>query len=358
MQKPVVVLDPHWRQLDELFSATDFSALNQLCELVWARDEPMPRRVLEENLHRASFIISARPKLDAGDIARAENLQAVIEVSGSFPDTIDYSSCFRRGIEVLCCAPGFRTSVAEMAVALALAGARGIVQEHEAFRVGKEHWLDDNAATDFSLYGQAIGFVGFGSIARECCRLLAPFKPKTLAYDPWLSSEIAKQHGAELVALDQVARSSRCLFVTASPTKANKGLIDAATLATMPPGALLVLISRAHVVDFGALEMAVREGRIRAAMDVFSAEPVPSNDSVRTLQNAILSPHRGAAVKGGRHLIGRMIVKDLARMLGGEPPADLQRAQPDLVSYLVGVQPANDDNSVSMALNRGRETIR
>lgn len=353
MQKPVVVLDPHWRQLDELFSAVDFNALNQMCELVWGRDEPMPRSVLEENLQRMSFLVSAQPKLGADDIAKAENLRAVIEVSGSFPDTIDYSSCFQRGVEVLCCAPGFRTSVAEMAVALALAGARGVVQEHEAFRVGREHWLDDNAATDFSLYGQTIGFVGFGSIARECNRLLAPFTPKTFAYDPWLHPDIAEQHGVELVTLDQLARASRCLFVTASPTRDNKGLVDAATLAKMPSGALLVLVSRAHVVDFGALESAVREGRIRAAIDVFSTEPVSSTDGIRSLQNAILSPHRAAAVKGGRHPIGQMIVRDLARMLGGEPPANLQRAQPDLVSHLAGVQLANGVQS--MAAKRGRE---
>lgn len=353
MQRPVVILDPHWRSIDELFSAADFNRLNQLCEVIWARDEPMPRSFLDENLARASFVISAKPQLSANDVAKAGNLRAIFEVSGSFPDTIDYASCFERGIEILCCAPGFRTSVAEMAVALALAGARGVVQEHEAFRIGQEHWLDDNAATDFSFYGQNIGFVGFGSIARECNRLLAPFAPKTLAYDPWLSTEVAQRHGVELVTLDVLARASRCLFVTAAPTKDNKGLVDGATMAKMQQGSLLVLISRAHVVDFEALEAAVREGRIRAAIDVFNSEPVLATDSVRSLKNAILSPHRAAAVKDGRQPIGHMIVQDLVRMLDGQPPASLQRAQPEFVAHLAGVQKANGVEG--MAANRGRE---
>ena len=58
-----------------------------------------------------------------------------------------------------------------------LAGARGLVVEHEAFRRGEERWFSDNIATDFSLYRQDVGFIGFGSIGRECARLLAPFQP-------------------------------------------------------------------------------------------------------------------------------------------------------------------------------------
>ena len=53
---------------------------------------------------------------------------------------------------------------------------RGIVDEHERFRTGSERWLNDNAGIDFSLHGQTVGFVGFGSIAQECTRLLQPFR--------------------------------------------------------------------------------------------------------------------------------------------------------------------------------------
>ena len=349
MSKPIVVLDPHWRQLDEIFSPDDLATLGSMCELVWARDEPMPRKVLEDHLATMSILIAARPALDASDLANAPKLRAVIEVSGAFPDTIDYAACFDRGVHVLSCAPGFRASVAEMAVAMALAGARGLVQEHEAFRGGSEHWLSDNVATDFSLYGQTIGFVGFGSIARECSRLLMPFGPRILAYDPWLKHEQFQEHSAVQTTLDDVMRCSRCLFVAATPTHENKGLIDAEAIAKMPRGALLVLISRAHLVDFDALVAAVREHRIRAAIDVFPTEPVANDDAVRSLPNAILSPHRAAAVRGGRQLIGRMIVEDVANLLRGQAPINLQPATPEKVARSAGAGHATGTLTLALA---------
>ena len=177
----------------------------------------------EENIGRARFYLAANPLIDSNRVAAAHKLQAIIELYGAFPDTVDYSACFSRGIEVLSTGPGMRNSVAEMAIAMALAGAWGLVQEHENFRRGTENWFSDNDATDFSLYGADVGFVGFGQIARECTRLLAPFAPNVTAYDPWVDPELAKDYGVRLVSLDEVARSSRCLFVTAAPTRSNRG---------------------------------------------------------------------------------------------------------------------------------------
>jgi len=68
MNKPIAVLDPQWRKLDELFSAADLSRLGELCDLVWAKNEPMPKEVLDENLARMTFYLSALPVLDAGQI--------------------------------------------------------------------------------------------------------------------------------------------------------------------------------------------------------------------------------------------------------------------------------------------------
>jgi phosphoglycerate dehydrogenase-like enzyme len=336
--KPLAILDPQWRRLDELFAADDLQALGQLCELVWARDGHMPETLLSETIGRATFYLAANPLMGVEQIATAHKLRAIIELYGAFPDTVDYAACFARGIEVLSTGPGMRNSVAEMALAMALSGARGLVQEHENFRAGKEHWFSDNEETDFSLYGANVGFVGFGQIARECCRLLKPFGPKIVAYDPWVSPELANEYGVRLISLDEVARFSRCLFVTAAPTKSNKGLVDAATIEQLPRKALVVVVSRAHVVDFGALTAAVRRGAIRAAIDVHPVEPPPMDDPIRSLSEVILSPHRAAAVRNGRQLMGHLIVEDIRRMIDGSPPANLARATPGHIDELAGIQ--------------------
>ncbi|PUB14960.1 NAD(P)-dependent oxidoreductase [Yoonia sediminilitoris] len=337
MTKPTIILDPHWRQMDELFSAPAQAQLFDQYNVVWGKDDPMPPELLAASLPDTSVLIAATPHVQADALAAAPQLRAVIEVSGAFPDTIDYAACDAAGVEVLSCAPGFRRAVAEMGLGMAIAGARGLVTEHEQFRAGGENWLNDNTHTDFSLFGAEIGFIGFGQIAQELSRLLAPFSAQIKAYDPWLPTDVADRFGVTLMDLDALLRNVRCLFVTAVPTVENLHLLNASNLAKLPDQALVVLLSRAHLVDFDALTDAVTSGRIRAAIDVFPHEPIAADDPLRRVENVILSPHRAAAVKGGRQLIGDMIVADLSAIFSGGPARQLGRADTAKIGSLAGV---------------------
>ena len=340
MIRPAVVLAPHWRQMSELFSADRETELRRMCDVVWGRDEPIPESVLDAALPDATVLIASAPVISAESLARMSCLKAVIEVSGSFPNTIDYSACSRKGVEVLSCAPGFRSSVAEMGLAMALAAARGLVTEHEAFRKGREGWLKDNPKTDFSLFGAKVGFVGFGQIARELSRLLTPFRPRIRTFDPWLPAGVADRHGVGTCGLEKLASWARCLFVTAVPTTENRGMVSADVLRRMPDHSVVILLSRAHLVDFDALMAEVKSGRLRVAADVFPVEPLAAESPLRRLGNVILSPHRAAAVAGGRHLIGDMIVDDLRALFSGETTRRLARANSHTISRLVDASDA------------------
>jgi phosphoglycerate dehydrogenase-like enzyme len=296
----------------------------------------VPDTVVASSLEAAEFIVATDPLFRQVDLTKASALRACLEVAGSFPPTLDYDACFSRNIEVLSCAPAFRRLVAEMTLGFMIAGARGMVDGHEAFRQGTEIWLGEDERFDFSLYGQQIGFVGFGSIAQECNLLLAPFGCDVQVYDPWQNPDLLSRHGAAATGLDDLLSSCRCVVIAASPTDENFHLIDEAALAKMPVGALLVLISRAHLVDFNALQAAVRNRHIRAAIDVFPAEPVSADDPIRSLPNTILSPHRAAAVHHGRREIGRMVVDDIDLMIQGKPPHHMQRARNSHVQHRVG----------------------
>ena len=346
-----VFLDPNWRTMDELFSPPDEDRMRKEVNLHWARDEKASLADLNAALPQLDVLIAAKPEVDASTLAAAPNLRAVVEVSGSFPASIDYVACAARGVEVLSCAPGFRESVAEMCLAMMLAGGRGLVTEHERFRAGRENWLSDNAGEDFTLYGQTVGFVGYGSIAREVHRLMSPFVPRVLAYDPWLAASAATTAQIELLPLEEVLAKSRCVVVAATPTSENRGMIGARELSLIPPGGLLVLISRAHLVDFEALRDAIKSGKIRAAVDVFPEEPVAHDDPLRELEGLILSPHRAAAVPGGRHLIGRMILHDLIALRNGRPERQLLKADANYTEKQAGI---GDAKSVGqLAAGRG-----
>ena len=337
MKKPTVILDPDWRRMNELFSPADLARLEGGFDVVWGRDEPIPGELLAEAIPRATALVAATPKVDRTLLWNAPGLRAIVEVSGGFPGTIDYPACFERGVEVLSSSPGFRKSVAEMCLAMMLAGARGLSREHEAFRAGREAWLEDCTGRDFTLHGASVGFIGFGQIAREVTRLLAPFGCEIRAHDPWLREDVAADHGVRLVKMDELLDWSRCIVVAAVPTRENPGLLDASHLARLGDNALLILISRSHLVDWAALMAELRSGRITAAIDVFPEEPLAVDDPLRELPNVILSPHRAAAVEGGRRLIGEMLVDDLEALVAGRAERRLSRAEPGKVGSLAGV---------------------
>ena len=335
MSKPPLIMDQHFRQIEELFRPDAYSALNDICDIIGGVNWPMPRKVFLDNLPVSEFIVAAKPELTREEIASAPNLKAVIEVSGTFQMGLDYEACFERGIEVLSCAPGFRYSVAEMTVGLMLAGARGIVEEHERFRAGSERWLADNSGADFSLYGQTISFIGYGSIARETARLLAPFSPRIKAFDPWLKASGDAPEDITFCELEEALTTSRCVVVAATPTEENFQLISRSLIRKIPRGTLVVIVSRAHLVDFAALTEAAERGQIRLASDVFPQEPVSKRDPVRHCENAIWSPHRAAAVDGGRHPIGDMILHDITAIQAGRPERQLQVASPQTVQKII-----------------------
>lgn len=335
MSKPRLILDQHFRQVEELFRPSAFANLSQLCDIHGGVNWPMARADFLEHLPEAEFVVAAKPELDQDNLDAAPHLKAVIEVSGTFQTGLDYEACFERGIEVLSCAPGFCRSVAEMALGLMIAGGRGIVDEHERFRSGSERWFHDNIGTDFSLYGQTIGFVGFGSIAQECLRLLAPFESKIRAFDPWLKAAGATFDNVTFCELEEVVTTCRCVVVAATPTEENYQLVSRSLIEKIPRGTLVVVISRSHLVDFDALVEAADAGRIRLASDVFPREPVSKRAAMRQAENVIWSPHRAAAVEGGRHPIGDMVLHDVQAILSGSDTRQLQAASLDTVRKII-----------------------
>jgi phosphoglycerate dehydrogenase-like enzyme len=333
--RPQVIVDPHFRAMDDVFSAEDSTRLADSVEVVWGRDEPMPIGAFREALPGAFAVVSAGwrygPVIDD-----AENLRAIITVSGGWPPELDYGLCFERGIRVLSAAPAFAGAVAEMALALALACSRDLVGGDRAMRDGGERWSNDARGLDtFLLFGKRVGFVGFGNIGRRLRSLIEPFGCEICAYDPWLTDAYLRAERVEPMSLELLVETSRVIFVLATPTTENRALLSRELLELVEPGAVLVVVSRAHVVDFEALTELVGAGRFRAAIDVFPTEPLDPEHPVRQVPEAVLSPHRAGLVQEALGEIGRLVVDDLKAMIRGLPPRRLQVAEPELASRYV-----------------------
>jgi phosphoglycerate dehydrogenase-like enzyme len=329
--KPCVIVDPHFRRMAEIFTAADLARLHELAEVVWGRDEPMPEAEARAALTTAEAIVCAGWRY--GDALReAANLRAILTVSGAFPVAFDYPQCFARNIRVLSAASAFGPQVAEMALGLALAAGREIVSGDRAMRAGNEQWLHAGNAGTFLLFGKRVGFIGYGGIGRCLRPLLAPFGCPIAVYDPWLGDGYLRSQGLEPLALPDLLARSQVIFVLAVPSSENRALLTRELLEQIQPGAVLVLVSRAHVLDFDALTDLVGAGRFRAAIDVFPVEPLPPDHPIRQAEGAILSAHRAGSVPEGLTDIGQMVVDDLEAILRGLPPQRLQVAQPELVA--------------------------
>jgi phosphoglycerate dehydrogenase-like enzyme len=329
--KSPVLVDPHFRRVEEIFSPPDLERLHDLVDVVWGKDEPMPVDDARVVLRDAVAVVCAGWRY--GDILdEAPHLRAIIDVLGGFPDTLDYARCFAGNIRVLSAASAFGRQVAEMALGMALAASREIVVGDRAMRDGTEQWGHRGNEGTFMLFGQPVGFIGYGGLARCLRPLLEPFGCPITVYDPWLGSGFLRSQGVAVASLETVLERSKVIFVLATPSAENRALLSRALLERIQPGAVLVLISRAHVVDFDALTELVSAGRFKAAIDVFLTEPVPHDHLIRQAPGAVLSAHRAGSVKEGLWEIGEMVVDDLEAIVRGLPPQRLQQAQPELVS--------------------------
>jgi phosphoglycerate dehydrogenase-like enzyme len=332
MARPVIVVDPSPRRLDEIFDAGDWERLKSLGALEIHQDQgQMPAARLDALLPEAELLIG-QSDMPKARLDRAPKLRAIVNVETNFLQNVDYETCFERGIHVITPSSAFARPVAEMALGMAIDLCRGISAADRAMRAGKEKWLLDGAEGCFSLYGQPVGLIGFGDLARAFTPLLAPFGCPIKAYDPWVSDHFLAGFGVAAASLDEVLSTSRVIVVFAAVTSENQGFLGEREFGRVRPGSVVLLMSRAGVVDFPAFLRAVEAGRFRAATDVFPVEPTPASEPARRVEGLTLSPHRAGALPDTLLEIGRQTVADAALILRGLPPLSCRRAQRETVA--------------------------
>jgi phosphoglycerate dehydrogenase-like enzyme len=329
-----ILLDTHFRHIEDIFSAEDKEKLYGLGDIVWGKNEPIPMDEYDKVRSDVFAIVTGGWRY--GEISDCENLRVIMDVGGRHPgpEDLDYATCFARSIRVLTCSPAFGPMVAEMALGMALAASREIVFGDRLFRAGEEIYLRHGNKNTFTLFKRKIGFIGFGALARNLLELLLPFRCSIQVYDPWLPKAYLRDQDVEPVDMETLLSTSKVIFVLAIPTKQNRHLLSRENLQLVPRDSVLVLISRAHLVDFEALTEFVLEGRFRAAIDVFPEEPMPKDHPIRKAEHAVLSAHRAGSVLGDLKLIGKMVTNDLEALVGGLPPREMLIAEPEYIENL------------------------
>jgi D-3-phosphoglycerate dehydrogenase len=246
----------------------------------------------------------------------------VIGVGSVGTDMVDVDAATRAGIVVTNTPDIFIEEVADHAMALILACARRVVEQHEMVLEGR--WTEGRPVLSRfpRLFGTTLGLVSYGNVARATARRARPFGFHLLAYDPYVSELAMTGDGVEPVTslLDML---ERCDYVSihAPLNPGTYHLIGEAELARMKPNAVIVNTGRGGIIDEEALAKAITNGQLAGAgLDVLEQEPPPAEHPLFGLPNVILSPHVASATARMRPETRRRVGREVALVLQGRWP--------------------------------------
>lgn len=247
------------------------------------RDADVTPAELPEVLDGAEIAIVDHTYLPTEIAKQCPNLKHVVFLGTGARSYMHIEELAGLGIEVHLIRGYGDTAVAECAIALMWAGARGLAQMDREMRAG--NWLRDEG---MELTGKTIGLLGFGGIAAETARIALGSGMKVLAWN-----RTPKTHASvTFVDLDTLLAQSHVLSVHLLLNDDTRGFLSRERIAQMKPGAILVNTARGAVVDEAAMVDALRSGHLRhAGLDVFDIEPLPAGHVLTTLPNVTLSAH-------------------------------------------------------------------
>jgi D-3-phosphoglycerate dehydrogenase len=254
-----------------------------------------------------ALIVRSATRADAALLNQAPRLR-VIGRAGVGVDNIDLDAATRRGILVMNTPGGNSVSVAEHTFALLLSLARSVPQLSSAIHAGR--W-DKGSTAGSELRGKVLGLIGLGRVGFEVARRARAFEMRIIAADPYVSPEVAREEGVEILPLDELLPRADYVSLHASLSPATERMINATTLKKMKPGARLINTARGELVDEQALAAALASGWLAgAAVDVFAEEP-PRNSPLAGLPNLIATPHIAGSTVEAQEEVGFLIAQQV-----------------------------------------------
>ncbi|MDP2905185.1 MAG: phosphoglycerate dehydrogenase [Candidatus Omnitrophota bacterium] len=230
-----------------------------------------------------------------GDIIKSADKLKVIGRAGVGLDNVDLEAATQKGIIVMNTPAGNTISTAEHTMSMILSLSRSIPQANGSMKKGE--WKRSKFM-GVELYNKTLGIVGLGRIGTEVTKRALAFGMKVLAYDPFLSLEVAKNIGVEVVELKEVFKRSDYITVHTPLTNETRHIISDKEFSLMKKGVRIINCARGGIIDELALIAALKDGRVAgAALDVFESEPLGADSEFIKLDNVVLTPHLGASTE-------------------------------------------------------------
>jgi|tagenome__1003787_1003787.scaffolds.fasta_scaffold20851616_1 glyoxylate reductase len=283
----------------------------------------------EQEIHRlvagAAALVSD-PTVPVGDAlldAAGPDLRVVSQFGVGY-DNVDVQALARRGVRLGNTPDVLTDATAEIAVVLALAALRRVVESDGLLRAGAWTGWDPEGFLGTQLSGSTVGLAGLGRIGRRAAEMFAAFGVDLLYWSRSRVPEAERDLGLEAVGWEELLERSDVLSLHLPLSEETHHLVDAAALGRMPAHAVLVNTARGGLVDTSALVAALRAGRLAGAgLDVYEDEPhVP--EELTALPNTVLLPHVGSATRRTRDAMARRCAENVLAVLDGrDPPSEV-----------------------------------
>jgi D-3-phosphoglycerate dehydrogenase len=277
---------------------------------LWKDAEELKSRVKDSDA-----VILANHPFPEEAVAAAENLK-MLDVAFTGIDHIASDACRERNITV-CNAAGYSTeTVAELIIAMAVAGLRNMVKADENTRTGKTA----AGLGGREICGRTVGIIGLGAIGMRAAKLFLAFGAKVIAYSR-SEKEEAKALGIEYKTLDEVLSQSDIVSLNLPNNAETKGLISKEKIALMKNDAVFINCARGPIVDNKALADALNHDELGfACIDVYDMEPpIPGDYPLLHAKNTVLTPHQAFISEEAMERRAKIVFDNISAWLEGSP---------------------------------------
>jgi D-3-phosphoglycerate dehydrogenase len=279
-----------------------------------------------------AIVIRSATKLTADVIDRADRLK-VIGRAGIGVDNVDVPAATKRGIIVANAPESNIIAAAEHTIAMMLAQVRNIPQADASLKSGK--W-ERSKFGGVEVYEKTLGVLGFGRIGQLVAERAKAFGMMLLAYDPYVAAERYRELGVERAeSPEDLYERSDVITIHLPKTPETIDYVNADAFAQMKDGVRIVNCARGELIDLGALEDAIRSGKVAgASIDVFPGEPVTEHP-LFAYDNVVVTPHLGASTAEAQDRAGVITAEQVVAALNG-----------DLVSNAVNIPKVRGEDMV------------
>ncbi len=282
------------------------------CEVVVAKvNERLEEADLLSLIGDIDGVICGDDRFTDKVLAAAPKLK-VISKWGTGIDSIDQKACARRGVAVRNTPNAFTEPVADTVLAWLLWFARKPAEQDRDIREGR--WQKPGL---FALGEKTLGIVGVGNIGRAVARRAKAFGMTLLGCDPVRPPEdFLKETGLEMLSFPELLAASDFVSLNCDLNPTSDGLMNAAALARMKPGAFLLNAARGPLIVEKDLVAALESERLAGAgLDVYEHEPLPEGSRLRKLPQVVMSPHNSNGSPRAYERVHANTIKNLLDVL-------------------------------------------